>query len=68
MGADAETQELRNLVRLAKKLRGYAAQTDDAHYLALFLTTAERLEARAAASGSDSTAYSDMPRHPGADR
>lgn len=64
----AESQELRDPVRLANKLRGYAAQTDDAHYLALFLAAAEKLEARAAAPGLGSTAHSDMPRHPGADR
>lgn len=64
----AQTRALRDLVRLAKRLRGYAAQSDDAHYIALFLVTAERLEARAAAPGFDITAHADALRHPGMDR
>jgi hypothetical protein len=49
MGADAKTQASRDLVDLARKLRGFAAQTGDARYIALFLSTAESLEARAGA-------------------
>jgi|GEM_PF-6931730 len=55
MGADAQTQALRDLVSLADKLRNYAVQTDDAHYIALFLATAETLEARATALGGQLT-------------
>lgn len=55
MGADAQTQELRDLVTLADKLRGYAVQTDDAHYIGLFLATAQTLEARASALGGELT-------------
>lgn len=66
MGADAGTQELRALVRLANKLRDYAAQTDDAHYVAMFLAAAETLESRATAPGFH-TAHTDTPRLSGAD-
>lgn len=55
MGADAQTQALRDLVSLADKLRNYAVQTDDAHYIALFLAAAETLETRATALGAKLT-------------
>lgn len=67
MGADAQTQALRDLVSLADKLRNYAVQTDDVHYIALFLATAETLEARATALGGKlttlqrSAAFPDKP-------
>jgi hypothetical protein len=47
MSAKAEAQELRDLLILAKKLRDFAAQTDDGHYIGLFLATAQGLEERA---------------------
>ena len=59
MGASAKAQELRDLLSLAKKLREYAVQTDDAHYITLFLETAQTLEARA-----DMIAYGTPPREP----
>jgi hypothetical protein len=43
----AEAQELRDLLNLAEKLRDFAAQTDDRHYIGLFLATAQGLEDRA---------------------
>jgi hypothetical protein len=52
MGADAQTQELRDLTGLAKKLRDFALQTGDPHYVAMFLAAAETLEARVTALGS----------------
>lgn len=65
MGADAQTQGLRDLVSLAEKLRNYASQTDDAHYIAMFLATAESLEARANTLGSDRSPRPDAPHHNG---
>ena len=47
MGPKAKAQELRDLLSLAKKLRDFAAQTDDGHYIDLFLATAQGLEDRA---------------------
>jgi hypothetical protein len=47
MGPKAKAQELRDLLCLAKKLRDFAAQTDDGHYIDLFLATAQGLEDRA---------------------
>jgi hypothetical protein len=47
MGTCVKAQELRDLLSLARKLRDYATQTGDARYAALFLATAETLEARA---------------------
>jgi len=64
MGADAKPQALRDLARLARTLRGYAAQTDDAHYIALFLATAETLEARATALDRGLPPACDAPQHP----
>ena len=59
MGASPKAQELRDLLSLAKKLRDYAAQTDDTHYVSLFVATAEMLEARA-----NTIAYGAPPRGP----
>jgi hypothetical protein len=59
MGASAKAQELRDLLSLAKKLRDYAGQTDDGHYISLFLATAEMLEARA-----NTVAFGAPPREP----
>jgi hypothetical protein len=64
MGADAKTQELRDLAGLARKLREYAVQTDDAHYIAMFLATAETLEARAAALGQTTVPRADAAPRP----
>ena len=47
MNTKAKAQELRDLLNLAEKLRDFAAQTDDRHYIGLFLATAQGLEARA---------------------
>lgn len=63
MGADAQTQELRDLVSLAEKLRNYASQTGNAHYIAMFLATAESLEARANALQSSSAPRQNAPHH-----
>ena len=54
--------ELRDLISLARKLRDYAVQTDDAHYIALFLATAETLEARAQALVFDAPPPGDAPQ------
>jgi hypothetical protein len=59
MGASQKAQELRDLLGLAKKLRDYASQTDDAHYVSLFVATAEMLEARA-----NTIAFGAPPREP----
>jgi hypothetical protein len=59
MGASPKAQELRDLLSLARKLREYAVQTDDAHYITLFLETAQTLEARA-----EALAYGKPPREP----
>ena len=64
MGADAKAQELRDLLTLADRLRNYAAQTDDAHYVSLFLATAQTLEARTSLSGFDSLPAAGAPQQP----
>ena len=51
---NAKVRKLPDLLSLAQQLRGYAGQTDDAHYIRLFLQTAQNLEARARLRGSDS--------------
>lgn len=65
MGADAQAQELRDLISLAKKLREYAVQTDDAHYVVLFLRTAQTLEERARALTFDAPPTQDAPQQTG---
>lgn len=65
MGADAQAQELRDLASLAKKLRAYAVQTDDAHYISLFLATAQSLEDRARALAFDAPPAQDAPQQTG---
>ncbi|HVW72475.1 MAG TPA: hypothetical protein VHC39_02460 [Rhizomicrobium sp.] len=68
MGADAQAQELRDLTSLAKKLRDYAVQTDDAHYISLFLATAQTLEDRARALAFETPRAQDAPQQPGLGR
>jgi hypothetical protein len=63
MGASAKAQELRDLLSLAKKLRNYAGQTGDAHYIALFLATAEMLETRAGAIAHGTPPPREPPQH-----
>ena len=65
MGADAQAQELRDLNSLAKKLREYAVQTDDAHYISLFLATAQTLEDRARALTCDPPHAQDAAQQTG---
>lgn len=65
MGAEAQAQELRDLISLAKKLRDYAVQTDDAHYISLFLATAETLETRARSLAFDLPPPGDAPQQTG---
>jgi hypothetical protein len=48
MGQRAKPEELRELLKLAKQLRTFAAGTDDHAYLDLFLRAAMGLEERAA--------------------
>jgi hypothetical protein len=64
MVADAQTRELRDLLTLADRLRDYAAQTDDAHYVSLFLATAQTLDARARLLGFDSLPAAGAPQQP----
>jgi len=64
MGADAQARELRDLLTLADRLRNYAAQTDDAHYVSLFLAPAQTLEARASVLGFDSLQPANAPQQP----
>ena len=64
MVADAQARELRDLLTLADRLRDYAAQTDDAHYVSLFMATAQTLEARAHLLGFDSRPAGGAPQQP----
>jgi hypothetical protein len=64
MGANAHAQDLRDLQSLADKLRDYAVQTDDAHYVSLFLATAQTLEARARLLSFDSLQTDQPPKQP----
>jgi hypothetical protein len=52
------------LLTLADRLRDYAAQTDDAHYVSLFLATAQTLDARARLLGFDSLPAAGAPQQP----
>jgi hypothetical protein len=54
MGIQPKSPKSPDLLGLADNLRGYASQTEDAHYISLFLQTAQNLEARARLRGSDS--------------
>lgn len=65
MGVNAQAQELRDLTSLAKKLRDYAVQTDDAHYISLFLATAQTLEERARALTFDAPHTEDAAQQTG---
>ncbi len=47
MGQRAKPEELRELLKLAKQLRTFAAGTDDHAYMDLFLRAAMGLEERA---------------------
>ena len=38
---NTKVRKLPDLLSLAQQLRGYAGQTDDAHYIRLFLQTAQ---------------------------
>jgi hypothetical protein len=53
---NAKVRKLPDLLSLAQQLRGYAGQTDDAHYIRLFLQTAQKLEIRAHSFDSLQTA------------
>ena len=48
MGQRVHPEELRELLRVARKLRASAAQAHDAEYVDLFMRAAEALEDRAA--------------------
>lgn len=54
MVPDKKSSKSPNLLGLADQLRGYASQTDDAHYISLFLQTAQNLETRARLRGANS--------------
>jgi hypothetical protein len=62
MRTKAEAQELRDVLNLAEKLRDFAAQTDDRHYIDLFLATAQGLEDRAQHLAPGTT--TPAPPHP----
>ena len=48
MGASLKARHLRQLLRIAQRLRRSADGTSDDHYVGLFLRTAEAVEIRAA--------------------
>jgi hypothetical protein len=48
MGESLKAHHLRQLLRIAHQLRRSADGTDDAHYVGLFIRTAEAVEIRAA--------------------
>jgi hypothetical protein len=58
--ASNKAQELRDLLSLARKLRQFAGQTHDAHYVGLFLDTAETLENRARAMADSAQPLSPL--------
>lgn len=57
----AKAQQLRELLHLAKILRDHVFDTDDAHDIELFITTAAALEAQAAHLATNEVAPS--PQH-----
>jgi hypothetical protein len=68
MRTKAKAQELSDLLNLANRLRDFAAQTDDSHYIGLFLATAQGLEDRAEQLALGGTAPSQSPQSAGLSR